>query len=195
MPRCSSTFSFAIPDFAILIASCCNVHLVLEKKSKVHFQPSNPCQSLILTIQLQNRISLAIEVSKLFIFLSSDGFVGRFCLCGGHVDVGPLGITSLSSIYFFFLLPPRPNCAAATASRQRPCLPSAERWHLPRLPTPASLRLLLPESAADGRRSRVSPPTTSICRDGAPIRGTATAYASRRRIALNSSVCVANPSP
>ena len=45
-------------------------HRILKRssKEKVHFWPSNYCSSLILTMQLQNQISLTIELSKPFIF-------------------------------------------------------------------------------------------------------------------------------
>ena len=50
-------------------------------KGKVHFWPSNYHRSSILVIQLQNRIFLAIKLSKPFIF----GY--QMVLLGGLGDV------------------------------------------------------------------------------------------------------------
>jgi hypothetical protein len=44
-----------------------------KNKEKVHFRPSNFCLSLVLTIKLQNRISLTIQLSN-----RSQLTIGRF---------------------------------------------------------------------------------------------------------------------
>ena len=46
--------------------------------NNVHFWPSNYCPSLILTMQLQNRVSLTIKLSKPFTFGHPVALQGGF---------------------------------------------------------------------------------------------------------------------
>ena len=72
----------------------------LEKRSI--FYHFNYQLSLILTIQLQNRIFLTIKLSKLFIFSHPAVFEGWFHCHGRHVAIEPIDqlfcLSSLSSL-------------------------------------------------------------------------------------------------
>jgi hypothetical protein len=48
--------------------------IMLKKLDKVYFWPSNSYSSLILAIQLQNRVSLTIQLSKPVTFGHPSGF-------------------------------------------------------------------------------------------------------------------------
>ena len=72
------------------------------KKSKVHFWPSNSCPSLILAIQLQNRVALTIQLSKPVTFGHPGGFECGFADVDATWRWGPpvsppLPLLSLSS--------------------------------------------------------------------------------------------------
>ena len=52
--------------------------LALKKKEKVYFWPSNYCLSLILAIQLENRVYLTTQLSKPLILSHQVVLVGSF---------------------------------------------------------------------------------------------------------------------
>ena len=88
-------------------------------KSKVHFLPSNYLLCSVLTMQLQNQTSAAIQLSKPVIFGHRGGFGGGF----GDVDAtwrwGPPVSPPLSSLSLLFspLLSSHPALAATLLPR------------------------------------------------------------------------------
>ena len=66
-------------------------------KDKVHFWPSNSYPSLILAIQLQNRVALTIQLSKPVTFGHPGGFECGFADVDATWQWGPpVSVTSLS---------------------------------------------------------------------------------------------------
>ena len=107
---------------------------------KVHFWPSNSCLSLILAIQLQNRVALTIQLSKPVTFGHPSGFECGFA----DVDATwlwsppvspPLPLLSLSSLLspfsLFLLSSPSPSpspvlCRGRGRRHRWPAMPDGQ---------------------------------------------------------------------
>ena len=103
-------------------------------KGKVHFWPSNYCPSLVLAIELQNRVSLTTQLSKPFIFSHRTVLVSGFADVDATWRWGPPVSLTLS---FFSPLPLSPFSyrSPLTLRRRPPSSPSAPL----RLTRPAAL--------------------------------------------------------
>ena len=117
-----------------VIACCCTFIVEQVKldinKSKVHFWPSNSCPSLILAIQLQNRVALTIQLLKPVTFGHPGGFECGFADVDATWLWGPPVSPSLSFFSPLPLLSPcisrRPAPARLSSSPGRRCGPTAE---------------------------------------------------------------------
>ena len=115
------------------------------EKSKVHFWPSNSCPSLILAIQLQNRVALTIQLSKPVTFGHPDGFECGFADVDATCQWGPpVSVTSLS------LLSISPSFSLLSGVRLRLWAEEAAARSAPR--TPARRRPALVAVRVLGRR-------------------------------------------
>jgi len=112
------------------------------EKGKVHFWPSNSCPSLILAIQLQNRVALTIQLSKPVTFGHPGGFECGFADVDATWLWGPPVSPPLPLLSFFSPLPhPSLFCAAAEAAGTggRRCLTARPRQgRRPDQPAPAT---------------------------------------------------------
>ena len=98
-------------------------------KEKVHFWPPNYCPSLILAMQLQNRVSLTIQLSKPVRFGHPSGFGCGFADVDATRRWGPPVIPPFPSPSLFSPLPLLSPCAARCPPPTRlSSSPARQRW-------------------------------------------------------------------